>query len=158
LIRNAEKEVIIETPYFLPSRFIRKAMTDAAKRGVEIRVIMPRNSDVGLVDILRNRYLGILHRAGIKLHFYMPYNLHAKLILVDGRIFSIGSPNFDYRSFRFQHEIVMLGQEQQVIDQVVSHINETLGSSEAFNYETWEKRSKIQRMVEWIILPFRQLL
>jgi cardiolipin synthase len=158
LFRKAEREVIIETPYFLPSRFIRKAMIDAARRGVEIKVIMPRNSDVGLVDILRNRYLGVLHRAGVKLLFYMPYNLHAKLLLVDRKIFSIGSPNFDYRSFRFQHEIVILGQEQRVIDQLIDHINETLESSENFDYSAWEKRSKIQRMVEWIILPFRQLL
>ncbi len=158
LIKNAGQQVIIETPYFLPSRFIRKAMMDAAKRGVEIKVIMPKNSDVGLVDILRNRYLGILHRSGIKLHFYMPYNLHAKLMLVDRKIFSIGSPNFDYRSFRFQHEIVILGQEESVIRQVVKHIDETLENSEDFDYAAWEKRSKIQRMVEWIIMPFRQLL
>lgn len=158
LFRNAEKEVIIETPYFLPSRFLRKAMIDAAKRGVEVLVIMPKNSDVGLVDILRNRYLGVLHRNGIRLKFYMPYNLHAKLMLVDRKIFSIGSPNFDYRSFRFQHEIVILGQEQQVIDQLVDHINDTIDSSEDFDRASWEKRSKIQRMVEWIILPFRQLL
>lgn len=158
LIKNAEREVIIETPYFLPSRFIRKAMMDAAKRGVEIKVIMPKNSDVGLVDILRNRYLGILHRSGIKLHFYMPYNLHAKLMLVDRTIFSIGSPNFDYRSFRFQHEIVILGQEESVIRQVVAHIDETLENSQDFDFAAWENRSKIQRMVEWIIMPFRQLL
>ena len=158
LFRSAEKEVIIETPYFLPSRFIRKAMTDASKRGVDIMVIMPRNSDVGLVDILRNRYLGILHRNGIKLKFYMPYNLHAKLLLVDRRIFSIGSPNFDYRSFRFQHEIVMLGQEDGVIRQLIEHINETIANSQDFDYEAWEKRSKIQRFVEWVIMPFRQLL
>lgn len=158
LIKNARSEVIIETPYFLPSRFIRKAMADAAKRGVEIKVIMPKNSDVGLVDILRNRYLGILHRNGIKLLFYMPYNLHAKLMLVDRDIFSIGSPNFDYRSFRFQHEIVILGKEKTVITQVVDHINETLSNSEDFDYDAWENRSKIQRFVEWIILPFRQLL
>jgi len=158
LIRHATQEVIIETPYFLPSRYIRKALSDAAKRGVIVKVIMPKNSDVGLVDVLRTRYLGPLHKKGIKLLFYMPYNLHAKVMLVDGEVFSIGSPNFDYRSFRFQHEIVILGREQEVIDQVVDHINETIKYSEYFNYESWLDRSRIQKFFEWIILPFRHLL
>lgn len=158
LIRAAEKEVIIETPYFLPSRYIRKALSDAVKRGVKVKVIMPKNSDVGLVDILRNRFLGQLHRNGVELLFYTPYNLHAKMMLVDREIFSIGSPNFDYRSFRFQHEIIILGREKVVIDQVISHINETVVDSEPFDYEAWLNRSMIQKLFEGMVLPFRHLL
>lgn len=158
LIRDARREVIIETPYFLPSRFIRKALIDAAQRGVEVKVIMPKSSDVGLVDILRNRFLGILYRSGVKLLFYKPYNLHAKMMLVDRQIFSIGSPNFDYRSFRFQHEIVILGREEKVVSQVIDHIDETIENSEDFNYDAWLNRSKIQKLFEWMILPFRHLL
>lgn len=158
LIRNAEKSVVIETPYFLPSYHIRKALGDAAQRGVEVKVIMPKNSDVGLVDVLRNRFLGPLHKHGITLLFYMPHNLHAKMMLVDNEVFSIGSPNFDYRSFRFQHEIVLLGKDQRVIDQVIDHMDETINNSEGFDYTLWKNRSKIQRFFEWLILPFRHLL
>lgn len=158
LIKDAKSEIIIETPYFLPSYYLRKALTDASLRGVNIHVIMPLNSDVGLVDLLRNRFLGPLHKSGVKLLFYVPHNLHAKLMLVDRELFSIGSPNFDYRSFRFQHEIVLVGKEQKITDQVIEHIEETIRNSEPFNYELWQNRSKIQKFFEWLLLPFRHLL
>ncbi|MCD4694970.1 MAG: hypothetical protein K8S16_01920 [Bacteroidales bacterium] len=122
LIKSANSKVVIETPYFLPSFFLRKALTDAAGRGVDVQVIMPKNSDVDLIDVLRNRYLVPLFTHGVNLLFYMPHNLHAKMLLVDNEVFSIGSPNFDYRSFRFQHEIVLIGKEEMVTQQVKHHI------------------------------------
>jgi cardiolipin synthase A/B len=158
LIKTASKEVIIETPYFLPSFYVRKALVDAARRGVDVVVIMPKHSDVGLIDVLRNRYLGYLNKNGIRLVFYTPNNLHAKLILVDKEIFSLGSPNFDYRSFRFQHEIVLIGTDSKAVDQIVDHISFTLKNSEEFRYDLWQKRSAIQKFFEWILLPFRHLL
>jgi cardiolipin synthase A/B len=158
LIKTASKEVIIETPYFLPSFFVRKAMVDAARRGIDVVVIMPKHSDVGLIDLLRNRYLGYLFKNGIRLVFYTPNNLHAKLILVDKEIFSLGSPNFDYRSFRFQHEIVLIGTERNAVEQIVEHISGTLKNSEEFRYDLWQKRSAIQKFFEWLLLPFRHLL
>jgi cardiolipin synthase len=158
LIRTANKEVIIETPYFLPSFFVRKALSDAAKRGVEVTVIMPKHSDVGLIDLLRNRNLGPLHKNGVRLLFYTPHNLHAKLLMVDKEIFSVGSPNFDYRSFRFQHEIVLVGRDRNAIDQIAHHVSLTIKNSEEFNYEIWVRRPATQRFFEWILLPFRHLL
>jgi cardiolipin synthase len=158
LIKLARHKIVIETPYFLPSFFVRKALMDAAKRGVEVQVIMPKHSDVGLIDILRNRYLGPLFKSGIKQFFYTPHNLHAKMLMIDGEVFAIGSPNFDYRSFRFQHEIVIIGIEPNVSKQLDTHIMETIESSVEFNYNIWKKRSAIQKFFEWILLPFRHLL
>jgi cardiolipin synthase len=158
LIRNAGLEVTIETPYFLPSFFVRKALLDAAKRGVNVTVIMPKHSDVGLIDLLRNRNLGLLSKNGVRLLFYTPHNLHAKLLLVDKDIFSIGSPNFDYRSFRFQHEIVLIGTDQDAIKQISQHVAVTVKNCEEFNYDIWKKRSAVQKFFEWILLPFRHLL
>jgi cardiolipin synthase A/B len=158
LIKTANREIVIETPYFLPSFFLRKALTDAAKRGVEVKVIMPLRSDVGLIDVLRNRYLGGLHKNGLRLFLYQPHNLHAKIMMIDREIFSIGSPNFDYRSFRFQHEIVLIGEAWSARDQIMKHINQTLQNSVIFSYDLWSKRSALQKFFEWIILPFRHLL
>lgn len=158
LLRSAKKSVVIETPYFLPSSMVRKALRDAAERGVNVKIVMPKHSDVGLIDILRSRYLGFLHESGVDLRFYIPYNLHAKLMLVDDEIFALGSPNFDYRSFRYQHEIVLIGKEKSIISQMQEHVNGTLAASEGFNYEKWLHRSKFQRIGEWAIMPFRHLL
>lgn len=158
LIKSAKQEVIIETPYFLPGFLLRKAIADAARRNVKVKVIIPKHSDVRLIDILRNKYLGLLHKSGVEILFYLPHNLHAKILLVDQKVFSLGSPNFDYRSFRYQHEIVIVGSIKSVSRQVYGHLKETMRTSEKFNFENWKKRSPFQKFMEWTLLPFRHLL
>lgn len=158
LFKSAEEKVFIETPYFLPSFLLRKAMMDAANRNVEVNVILPKHSDVGLVDVIRNKYLGHLHRNNIKIWYYLPHNLHAKIMLVDYKLFCIGSANFDYRSFRYQHELLLIGEEPDILDQFKIHINNTLMNCEPFNYEDWKRRPFIQKLIEWMFLPFRYLL
>ena len=158
LIKKARQRVVIETPYFLPGFKLRKAMSDAVKRGVDITVIIPKNSDVHLVDLLRGRYLGMLHKNGVKFRLYLPHKLHSKLLLIDGTTFALGSANFDYRSFRYQHEIILVGNDQDIVSQIRRHISDCLQNSEPFNFDEWLKRPFIQRFYEWIFLPFRHLL
>lgn len=158
LIKGAEKRVLIETPYFLPGFMLRKALTEAALKGVEVVVIMPKRSDVNLIDILRNKYLGPLYQNGVKFNFYEPNNLHAKIMLVDDIQFAIGSSNFDYRSFRYMFEIMLFGSEIDISSQIKTHIHKTLQNSSSFNYSNWTKRPLINRFFEWILLPFRHLL
>ena len=157
MIRAAEKSVVLETPYFLPGFMLRKALMDAGKRGVEVKVIMPRHSDVRMIDILRNKYLGMLSKSNIRLLFYGPYNLHAKLLMIDGKTFSISSANFDYRSFRYQYEIALIGSDPEILCQLEDHVTETIRNSEEFDYIQWEKRALIEKIFEWILLPFRHL-
>jgi len=158
LISRAQREVVIETPYFLPGYFLRKAMTDACRRGVIITVVIPRHSDVALVDILRNKYLGPLHEAGIEFVYFLQTNLHAKSMLIDDEVFAIGSPNFDYRSFRYMHEIVLVGKQPEVVAGLRAHINEIMQHCEPFSYGKWLARPRFQLLMEWMLLPFRHLL
>jgi cardiolipin synthase len=155
LIRKSTRSVVIETPYFLPGFVLRKAMMDASNRGVAVTVIMPKHSDVRMVDILRNKYLGMLHNAGVKLLFYMPYNLHAKLLMIDEAIFSISSANFDYRSFRYQYEVALIGSEPEILRQLQDHVSETMRNSQPFDHESYIRRPLIEKIFEWILLPFR---
>jgi len=158
LIRHARHSVTIETPYFLPGFFLRKAMIDAAARGVEVRVIIPRHSDVRMVDILHGRYLEMLHGHNIRFLYYTIHNLHAKLMLVDEKIFCLGSPNFDYRSFRYMHEILLTGHDAHIAGMISEHIIQTVRMCEPFDYEAWMRRPRIQRFFEWLLLPLRHLL
>jgi cardiolipin synthase len=158
LIKKAESQVVIETPYFLPGFLLRKALVDAAKRGVDVKVIMPKNSDVRMIDILRNKYFGLLYKNKVNMLFYVPHNLHAKLLLIDNKIFSITSANFDYRSFLYQYEIALIGKDISILSQLQDHIQETLNNSVEFNYETWLKRPLIEKIFERILVPFRHLL
>ena len=158
LIRGAKKRIVIETPYFLPGFMLRKALSDAVRRGVDVTVIVPKSSDVHMVDLVRGRYLGMLHKNGIRFRLYTPNNLHAKLMIIDGETFCIGSPNFDYRSFRYQHEIMLQGSTPEILEQLREHVSKCLSNSSPFDYEYWLKRPFIQRFFEWIYLPFRHLL
>jgi cardiolipin synthase A/B len=155
LINNAKKEILIETPYFLPGSNLRKALMEASLRGVKVKVVIPKKSDVGIMDILSGRYLGELARQNVKMFFYLPQALHAKIFMVDRETFLIGSSNFDYRSFRYQHEICLLGKNKSLIRQIINHSNETLKESEPFDYESWTNRPMIQRFFERVLVPFR---
>ncbi len=155
LIKKATRSVVIETPYFLPGFILRKAMIDASNKGIDVTVIMPKHSDVRMIDVLRNKYLGILHNAGVKLLFYAPYNLHAKLLMTDDEIFSISSANFDYRSFRYQYEIALIGSDSEILRQLRDHIAETVRNSHPFDHAEWARRPMIEKIFEWILLPFR---
>ncbi len=158
LIKNAKSRITIETPYFLPGYFLRKALMDASQRGVNVNIILPRHSDVTLIDILRNKYFGIMFKSGVNFLFYELNNLHAKMMLIDRNIFAIGSSNFDYRSFRYMYEIMLIGNNKDILNQVVTHMKLTISDSIKFNYNHWKKRPLINKFFEWILLPFRHLL
>ncbi len=158
LINNAKSEVVLETPYFLPGFKLRKEMMDAANRGVKVIVIVPEHSDVKVVDLLRCKYLGHLHKNKINIQFHKYHNLHAKCMLVDRQIFAISSSNFDYRSFRYQHEIMLCGEEPVIVKEFSSHIDQSLKESVSFDYKKWLGRPRIQKFFEYILVPFRHLL
>jgi cardiolipin synthase len=157
MIDKARKQIIIETPYFLPGSVLRKKLKEAAQRGVKVVIVMPYHSDVHAVDIIRRHYLGILHKSGVELLFYTPGNLHAKCVLIDNEEFSISSANFDYRSFRYQYELALIGHNKQVLKLLKQHIDTSLASCQPFNYKAWKSRSPIERLIEHILLPFRYL-
>ncbi|MCX6230331.1 MAG: phosphatidylserine/phosphatidylglycerophosphate/cardiolipin synthase family protein [Bacteroidetes bacterium] len=158
LINHARHEILIETPYFLPGFKLRKSLMDAANRGVDVKILVPKNSDVKLADILRNKYLGLFYKNNVNILFYTPNNLHAKCMLIDNEIFEIGSPNFDYRSFRYQYEIALFGNHDETNKAIRKHILETIKYCEVFDYHKWHSRPLIEKIFEWLMLPIRYLL
>jgi len=157
LISHAKSEVIIETPYFLPGYKLRKALAQATHRGVKVTVIMPLHSDVRAVDLLRNKYMGYYYENDIRMMFYIPGNLHAKALLIDNELFGLGSPNVDYRSFRYMHEVMLFGKNGNIVREVRQHIDNTLQYSVLFDYKTWLRRPRFEKVVGWFLLPFRHL-
>jgi len=157
IVSQAQSEIFIETPYFLPGYKLRKALAHAAHKGVKVTIILPQHSDVRAVDLLRNKYMGYYYENDIRMMFYTPGNLHAKVLLVDDELFGLGSPNVDYRSFRYMHEVMLFGKNQDVVREVKNHIENTLQYSMLFDYKTWTRRPKIEKVLGWILLPFRHL-
>ena len=157
LIGKAKREIIIETPYFLPGHKLRKAFADAAQRGVHVKIILPMHSDVRAIDLLSSKYHGYYYSNNIKLVFYTLSNLHAKLLLIDGETFGLGSPNIDYRSFRYQHEVMLFGTHKDIIEDIRRHINETLLNCQDFDHVSWLRRPRIEKVLGWFLLPFRHM-
>lgn len=157
LIRHATNEIFIETPYFLPGSNLRKALAEASQRGVKVHIIIPKKSDIHVLDVLGGKYFGELAKASVNIHFYLPQNLHSKLFMVDRKYFLIGSSNFDYRSFRYQHEICLLGEHKSLNRQLLRHFRQSIKESEPFDYGRWLIRPYIQRLLEKLLVPVRHL-
>jgi cardiolipin synthase len=155
LMEYAQHSIVIETPYFLPVYSFRKTMYRAVKRGVKVTVMLPQNSDMLLVDLLRNRYLGKCYKKGINIMLYTPNNLHAKSLFIDGEIFSIGSSNIDYRSFRYQYELVVTGSQRKITNALLKHFAQIEEESIGFDYDDWKYRGIMTRFAEIMLLPFK---
>lgn len=157
LIRGAKKEILIETPYFVPSLGIRRAIRDALSRGVQVKLVLPRKSDVWVVDVVRNRYLGNLHNAGVKI-YYHPKILHSKLLIIDEEFFLFGSSNLDYRSFLYQYEVNLFGVDKDLIEKLRKHFSKNLHESSKFSYGAWKNRRNLGKLLERLIEYFRRHL
>ncbi len=104
MICNAKKNIYIQTPYFIPNSSILEALKMAALSGVDVRIMIPCKPDHMFVYWATYSYVGILLNAGARIYIYDNGFLHAKTMCVDGEVASIGSANFDIRSFRINFE------------------------------------------------------
>ncbi|ARU05838.1 cardiolipin synthase [Comamonas serinivorans] len=104
-IDQAEERVWLVTPYFVPTEPALTALTNAALRGVDVRIMVPRMSDSRVVTWAARSYYDELTRVGAQIYEYGPRMLHAKTLLADHRIAHIGTANFDYRSFMLNFEL-----------------------------------------------------
>lgn len=155
IIKKAKKEVIIITPYFLPGYKLRRLLAMVAQKNINVNIFTPNHSDVRMVDYIRDKYLGALHRSGIKIWFYEGENLHAKILMIDAEKYIFGSSNFDYRSFRYMHEIMIQGQNPVLGNYIQKFIDETKKSCVPFDYLKWKKRPRISKIIGWMLIPFR---
>lgn len=104
-LRHARNRVLLTTPYFAPDPRTYRHLTDAASRGVEVRLLLPAVSDNRLTQMAARFAYERLLRAGVRIHEYRPRPIHAKTIVVDGHWASLGTANFDYRSLFHNYEI-----------------------------------------------------
>jgi cardiolipin synthase len=104
-IASAQKTLRIQNPYFLPDKLTRKELTDAARRGVKVEIIVPgKFINEKIVRAASKDHWPELIQAGIKIYEYQPTMVHVKLIIVDDTFVSVGSGNFDSRSTRLNDE------------------------------------------------------
>ena len=104
MISSAKKNIYIQSPYFVPDASIMEALKTAVLSGVDVRIMIPCMPDHMFVYWATYSYIGILLNLGAKIYIYDEGFMHAKTICVDGEVASIGSANFDIRSFRLNFE------------------------------------------------------
>jgi cardiolipin synthase len=140
LIHSARKRVWIASPYFIPDEPALYALGLAAMRGVDVRIIIPEESDSALVQLARNMFFKQLADLGVKFFLHRPGFMHQKVILVDDDFASVGTFNFDIRSFRLNFEIVAAVIDQVFAGEVEKMLTNDLGQSrpmEKNEYEDW---------------------
>lgn len=104
---HARSRIWIVTPYFIPDQMILRTLAILSRCGVDVRVYIPRSSEMKIADFVRRYFLRELHRAGAKIYLYKHGMLHTKLLLIDENLASLGSPNMDMRSLHLNFEVAM---------------------------------------------------
>jgi cardiolipin synthase len=115
---RAHQRVWIVTPYFVPDDLLQESLCMAARRGIDLRLIVPRRSNHRLADLAREGYLSQLQEAGAKVMLYRPRMLHAKAVLIDDTVAVAGSANMDMRSLLLNYEVGLCIYDPEIIRQI----------------------------------------
>ncbi len=147
-IVTSEKYVYITTPYFIPNDQIITALQVASKSGIDVRLLIPKNSDSWTAKHATNSYLECLLVANVKIYRYCKGFIHAKTMVVDDMFSTIGTTNMDHRSFSINFEINAMIYDEEKSKELKSHFFDDLKDSEEVEYERWIDRSKFQKFKE----------
>lgn len=147
-IGNAKKLIYIETPYFLPTESLLKALQTAALSKVDVRVVIPRKSDSNMLRFASGSYISQCLRAGIKVYFYEPGMLHSKNIVIDDEFSTTGSTNFDFRSMEFNFECNAFIYSTEINSRMKEIILADIEKSTRITSTTWRHRPLLQKLKE----------
>jgi len=147
-ITHAEQQVHLTIAYFAPDPQLRKALGDAARRGVDVELVLPSVTDSPAVFHLGRSYYTELLRAGVHIHERRGAVMHSKTASIDGVWSTIGSTNLDWRSFLHNDEInaVVLG--RGFARQMETMFAADLAESDPITLEQWKQRPVLQRLKE----------
>ncbi len=147
-VQNAETSVSITNAYFVPHPQLREALCDAARRGVDVRLVLPGQSDNALVFHAGRSYYDELLDSGVKVYERKTRMLHAKSATIDGVWSTIGSTNLDWRSLSYNDELnaVVLGPE--FARQMAAVFERDLADSTLLTPESWRRRPLTDRLKE----------
>jgi len=149
-IGNAEKQVFLTNAYFVPDPQLLKALTDAAARGVDVRLVLPSHSDSSLVFHAGRAHYGGLLAAGVHIYERKGAFLHAKTAVIDGVWSTVGSTNLDWRSFMDNDEVnaVLLGRD--FATQMTTVFARDMAASQAIEPVAWPQRPLHFKLREWL--------
>ena len=158
LINLAEKNVNIANPYFIPSPQVLTALKIAALSGVEVKILLPEKSDSVMALYSMRSYFEEIMLAGVKIYLKGDTFLHSKLVIIDSELVSIGSGNFDNRSFDHNFETNVLIYDSQIAKEVYKKFSEDCETCMLLDLNQFLKRSKKEKFFEGFAQFFSPLL
>jgi cardiolipin synthase A/B len=147
-IVGAEREVIVTTPYFVPTESLLVAMETAAMRGVALSLLLPGRSNHNVTFHAGRSFYTQLLEAGVDLREYVPGMVHAKTLVADGKVALVGSANMDLRSFRLNFEVHMLVHDSTTASALGDEFRADVTSSRKVELGQWRNRPWPMRVKE----------
>jgi len=156
-IRSARDRVWLIKPYFVPSLNLLLALKDAAARGVDVRVLVPKKSDLFFMAILGRTYFKRLVTNGVRVYEYLPSMLHAKIALIDDWV-RVGSSNLNQRSLLHDLEVNVILCKRSSILSVEQQVHSDFEQSSLVTLRELNEKRLLNRLGAWFIRLFRKWL
>ncbi|QOD60816.1 cardiolipin synthase [Polaribacter haliotis] len=156
-INLAEKSICVMNPYFIPTFSILEAFKIAALSGVEVTLLLPKKGDSKTATYSMYSYFEDLIKAGVNIYLRDDFS-HSKVIFIDDEISSVGSTNFDCRSFEHNYELNAIIFDKKVTSEIREEFDKRKKLANKIDLETFLNRSKTQKTLERLCRFFSPLL
>ncbi len=147
---TAARAIYLTTPYLVPDLRTQRALMAAARRGIDVRVLVPRKSDSVVTQWAAHAAYDSLLRRGVRVYEYLPRVLHAKTTVVDGAWSSVGTANIDYRSFFLNYELNLVTADERMAAVLDEQFFRDLAEAEEIELGRWIRRGPLYRLAEAI--------
>lgn len=147
-INLASEEILITTPYLIPTDSIIDALLTAAMGGVKVKILVPEKGDSLLVNNAAKSYYEELVKAGIEIYLYQKGFVHAKTLVADRRLAIVGTANMDYRSFNLNFEVNAHIHDKDIADELAEAFYSDIKDARLIDKEQWENRPLSTVMIE----------
>jgi len=159
-IKEAKESITFQNPYFLPDPDARKALVEAVERGVVVRIMIPEThaTDAKLVSHASHHHYGTLLKHGVRVFDYNHTLLHQKVFTVDHSWASIGSTNFDDRSFEINDEIALVVFDKDIAKELEDTFERDARQATERSFEEWVKRPILHKLKDGILFTLNEQL
>ncbi len=144
----AQSQVLIVTPYFVPTNDILKALRSAARRGVDVRIIVPQKNNHRYAGMAAKALYEELLDAGARIFHRKPPFIHAKAMVIDDVIALVGTANLDVRSLELNYETTVLISDEVAVNKLKLIVHEDMEQSTELSLNEWLQRPSIQKLGE----------
>jgi cardiolipin synthase len=157
LLDSATERLSLATAYFAPDDFFLDRLCEAARRGVDVDVLLPGpHADKRVCQLASEATYDQLTSCGVRVWNFQPSMMHAKIMIVDGIAAVVGSSNFNRRSLDHDEEVVLVALDESFAEQLTRDFDADLKRSEQIDLTRWRNRSPRQRILEAATTPLRR--